>query len=76
MSVRPEKKRKLRQTFSGYFEKVALMAAAGLIFGQFVPGTEIDWRIVLGGTVLSVTLITFAGLTKENQNQAGQQIKF
>ncbi len=52
------------------------MAAAGLIFGQFVPGTEIDWRIVLGGTVLSVTLITFAGLTKENQNQAGQQIKF
>ena len=38
--------------FAVYFEKVALMAVASLIFGQFIPNAEIDWRIVFGGMVL------------------------
>ena len=33
------------------------MAAAGLIFGQFVPDTQIAWPVVVGGAVLSLALI-------------------
>ena len=45
------------------------MAAAGLIFGQFVPNTDIDWRIVVGGSILSLALIVFAALIdKEDKN--------
>ena len=48
------------------------MAAAGLIFGQFIPDAEIDWRVVLGGMIISLGLITLAGLFREPKND--QQI--
>lgn len=55
---------------SAYFEKVALMAATGLIFGQFVPEAQIDWWVVVVGSVLSLALITLAGLlSKEDQRK-------
>jgi len=70
--MKREQKRTLKQTFALYFERVALMAAAGLIFGQFIPDAEIDWRVVLGGMIISLGLITLAGLFREPKDD--QQI--
>lgn len=60
--------RKQKEILSDYFKAVALMAAAGLIFGQFVPGTEINWLTVVGGSLVSLALIIGAILISREKN--------
>ena len=49
-----------KRIVTSYAEKIATIAATALIFGQFVPGQEGRWELVLIGAALSILCIIFA----------------
>ena len=53
-----------RNLLSDAFIKFAFMAAAGLIFGQFVPDQEINKEVVMSGLILTWLLVGLAVITK------------
>jgi len=62
---------KQREVVADFFKKAALMATAALIFGQFVPGEEINWWVIGGGTVVSLIAIFLAALFSRERKDHG-----
>jgi len=61
---------KQRSFLAEIFKILISIAAGALVFGQFVPGQQIDWRVVLGGSVLISLFIIFAvKLKRPDSNQ-------
>lgn len=48
---------KQRNFLAEFYNKISLMAAGALIFGQFVPGQRIDVWVLAGGMVVVLILM-------------------
>jgi len=59
---------KQKEFLAEFFNKISLMAAAALIFGQFVPGQTINWWVIVGGAFVVGVLITYALSLKKQFN--------
>lgn len=48
-----------RDYLADFCAKIALMAAAALIFGQFIPGQEINILVLVVGILLTISAIAY-----------------
>ena len=57
--------RQQRDYLADFCAKFALMSAAALIFGQFVPGQEPSALIVIVGLIITLGVILYGGYLRK-----------